>query len=127
MADTTPPRPWLVPSAGRDTEFADSFTALRERILWDGPIPTEDKVPMAMVNDAIAAHADGVSAPANDARPAGASETEITEAIEVGYPYAGTAALVTGVSAFQDSPAPPPLPAANPSAPCQGAVPHYNK
>lgn len=37
---------------------------------------------------------------ANDARAAGAAEAGITEAVEVGYLYGGTAALVIGVSAF---------------------------
>jgi alkylhydroperoxidase family enzyme len=55
---------------------------------------------MAMITDAIAAHPDGVTALANDARAAGASEAEITEAVEVGYLYGGTAALVMGANAF---------------------------
>jgi alkylhydroperoxidase/carboxymuconolactone decarboxylase family protein YurZ len=55
---------------------------------------------MAMITDAIAAHPDGVRALANDAGAAGASEAEIAEAVEVGYLYGGTAALVIGVNAF---------------------------
>lgn len=63
-------------------------------------IPAKYKLPMGMVTDAIAAHPDGVTALASDARAAGASEAEITEAVEVGYLYGGTAALVMGVNAF---------------------------
>lgn len=37
---------------------------------------------------------------ADNARTAGAPEPEITEAVEVGYLYGGTAALVMGVNAF---------------------------
>ena len=37
---------------------------------------------------------------ANDARAAGASEAEVIEAVEVGYLYGGTQALVMGANAF---------------------------
>jgi alkylhydroperoxidase/carboxymuconolactone decarboxylase family protein YurZ len=56
-----------------------------------------------MITDAIAAHPDGVRDLANNARGAGATEAEITEAVEVGYPYGGTAALVMGSNAFRSS------------------------
>jgi hypothetical protein len=55
---------------------------------------------MAMVTDAIAAHPDGVRTLAGNARAAGASEPEVTEAVEVGYLFGGTAALVMGANAF---------------------------
>jgi hypothetical protein len=42
----------------------------------------------------------GVRSLADNARAAGASEAEITEAVEVGYVYGGTATLVMGVNAF---------------------------
>ncbi len=74
--------------------------AMRERILKDGAIPAKYKLLMGMVTDAIAAHPDGVTKLANDARAAGATESEITETVEVGYLYGGTAALVMGVNAF---------------------------
>lgn len=73
---------------------------MRERILKDGAIPAKYKLLMAMITDALAAHPDGVKALANDARAAGALEAEITEAVEVGYLYGGTAALVMGANAF---------------------------
>jgi hypothetical protein len=38
-----------------------------------------------------------------DEAPSGASEAEITEAVEVGYLFGGTAALVMGVNAFKSS------------------------
>ncbi len=74
--------------------------AMRERILKDRAIPAKYKILMGMVTDAIAAHPDGVMELAYVARAAGATEAEITEAVEVGYRYGGTAALVMGVNAF---------------------------
>jgi alkylhydroperoxidase/carboxymuconolactone decarboxylase family protein YurZ len=57
---------------------------------------------MGMITDAIAAHPDGVTTLADNARVAGATEAEITEAVEVGYLYGGTAALVMGANAFHE-------------------------
>jgi alkylhydroperoxidase/carboxymuconolactone decarboxylase family protein YurZ len=110
--DPTPPlaaaRPqgspaWLGAIEQRDPQFADSYMAMRERILKDGAIPAKYKLLMAMISDAIAAHPDGVRTLADNARAAGASEAEITEAVEVGYLFGGTAALVMGVNAFTSS------------------------
>jgi alkylhydroperoxidase/carboxymuconolactone decarboxylase family protein YurZ len=99
--DGTPPlRPWDGAIKHRDPQFVDSYVAMRERILKDGAIPAKYKLLMAMVIDAIAAHPDGVRVLAGDARAAGASEAEITEAVEVGFLFGGTAALVMGVNAF---------------------------
>jgi alkylhydroperoxidase/carboxymuconolactone decarboxylase family protein YurZ len=102
--DPAPPSqaapPWLGAIEQRDPQFAGSYTATRERILKDGAIPAKYKLLMGMVTDAIAAHPDGVRMLADNARAAGASEAEITEAVEVGYLYGGTAALVMGVNAF---------------------------
>ena len=99
-ADPSAP-PWLAAIQQRDPQFGDSYTAMRERILKDGAIPGKYKLLMGMVTDAIAAHPDGVRDLANSARAAGASEAEITEAVEVGYLYGGTAALVMGSNAFK--------------------------
>ena len=74
--------------------------AMRENILKDGAIPAKYKILMGMVTDPIAAHTDGVAELADNARAAGATEAEITEAVEVGYLYGGTAALVMGMNAF---------------------------
>ncbi|MCW2652318.1 MAG: alkylhydroperoxidase [Mycobacterium sp.] len=98
-----PQPPWLGAVEQRDPQFVDSYMAMRDRILKDGAIPAKYKLLMAMVTDAIAAHPDGVRDLANNARAAGASEAEITEAVEVGYLYGGTAALVMGVNAFTSS------------------------
>lgn len=92
--------PWLGAIEQRDPQFADSYLAMRERILRDGAIPAKYKLLMAMVTDAIAAHPDGVRTLAGNARAAGASEPEVTEAVEVGYLFGGTAALVMGANAF---------------------------
>ncbi len=74
--------------------------AMREHILKDGAIPAKYKILMGMITDTIAAHPDGVAELADNARAAGATEAEITEAVEVGYLYGGTAALVMGMNAF---------------------------
>ena len=95
--------PWLGAIQQRDPQFADSYAAMRERILKDGAIPAKYKLLMGMVTDTIAAHPDGVRTLADNARAAGASEAEITEAVEVAYLYGGTAALVMGVNAFTSS------------------------
>ena len=92
--------PWLAVIAQRDPQFADSYLGTRERILKDGAIPAKYKLLMGMITDAIAAHPDGVTTLADNARAAGATEAEITEAVEVGYLYGGTAALVMGANAF---------------------------
>ncbi|WP_082960485.1 MULTISPECIES: carboxymuconolactone decarboxylase family protein [unclassified Mycobacterium] len=91
---------WLGAIQQRDPQFAESYSAMRERILRDGAIPAKYKLLMAMVTDAIAAHPDGVRTLAGNARAAGASEPEVTEAVEVGYLFGGTAALVMGSNAF---------------------------
>ncbi|MEZ0352464.1 carboxymuconolactone decarboxylase family protein [Mycobacterium sp. pR1184] len=92
--------PWLAAVRQRDPQFAGSYQGMRERVLKDGAIPVKYKLLMGMITDAIAAHPDGVRSLAENARAAGASEAEITEAVEVGYLYGGTAALVMGVNAF---------------------------
>lgn len=97
----SPRPPWLGALQQRDPEFVDSYTAMRERILKDGAIPAKYKLLTGMVTDAIAAHPDGVKTLADNARAAGASEAEVTEAVEVGYLYGGTAALVMGANAFR--------------------------
>jgi alkylhydroperoxidase/carboxymuconolactone decarboxylase family protein YurZ len=93
--------PWLAALEQRDPQFADSYVGTRERILKDGAIPAKYKLLMGMITDAIAAHPDGVKTLADNARVAGATEAEITEAVEVGYLYGGTAALVMGANAFR--------------------------
>jgi alkylhydroperoxidase/carboxymuconolactone decarboxylase family protein YurZ len=99
---TPPPArpPWLAALEQRDPQFADSYLGTRERLLKDGAIPAKYKLLMGMITDAIAAHPDGVTTLADNARVAGATEAEITEAVEVGYLYGGTAALVMGANAF---------------------------
>ena len=94
--------PWLATLERRDPQFADSYRGSRERILRDGAIAAKYKLLMGMITDAIAAHPDGVRTLADNARAAGASEAEVTEAVEVGYLYGGTAALVMGANAFHD-------------------------
>ena len=81
-------------------EAMAAFEAFDAAVMKDGAIPAKYKLLMAMVTDAIAAHPDGVRTLAGNARAAGASEPEVTEAVEVGYLFGGTAALVMGANAF---------------------------
>ena len=99
QAQTTLP-PWIQPLQKRDPEFVDSYVAQREHILRDGAIPAKYKLLMTMIVDALQSHPDGVANIANRARAAGASEAEIQEAVEVGYLFGGTPALVTAVNAL---------------------------
>jgi alkylhydroperoxidase/carboxymuconolactone decarboxylase family protein YurZ len=106
IGDPPPPQggpaqpPWLGAIQHRDPQFVDSYISMRERIVKDGAIPHKYKLLIAMVADAIAAHPDGVRTLADNARAAGASEPEVTEGVEVGYLFGGTAALVMGANAF---------------------------
>ena len=100
MAQPTLP-PWIQTMQQRDAEFAKSYLAQREKILADGAIPAKYKILMTMIVDALLSHPDGVTTIANRARAAGASEAEITEAVEVAYLFGGTPALVTATNAFK--------------------------
>jgi alkylhydroperoxidase/carboxymuconolactone decarboxylase family protein YurZ len=100
MSAPPPLPPWLDALQQRDPQFVAAYMAMRTRLLADGAIPAKYKFLMGMITDAIAAHPLGVTALANDARAAGASEAEVTEAVEVGYLFGGTAALVMGANAF---------------------------
>jgi alkylhydroperoxidase/carboxymuconolactone decarboxylase family protein YurZ len=102
MAQPTLP-PWIQALEQRDPEFVRSYMAQRERILKDGAIPAKYKILMTMIVDAIQSHPDGVATIANRARAAGASESEIQEAVEVAYLFGGTPALVTATNAFRTS------------------------
>jgi hypothetical protein len=78
------PRPWLEPLVDRDSQFVDSYTAIRNRLLKDDAIPAKYKILMGMITDANA-HPDGVREVAAGARAAGASEAEVRDAVEVAY------------------------------------------
>jgi alkylhydroperoxidase/carboxymuconolactone decarboxylase family protein YurZ len=92
---------WIQQLQQRDTEFATSYLAQRERVLGEGAIPAKYKLLMTMIVDAIQAHPDGCANIAARARAAGATEAEINEAVEVAYLFGGTPALVTAVNAFR--------------------------
>ncbi len=94
---------WIETLQQRDPEFAQMVLDQRQRVLQDGAIPAKYKILMTMIVDALLSHPDGVANIANRARAAGASEAEITEAVEVAYLFGGTPALVTAVNAFRTS------------------------
>src|SRR5207245_11699486 len=84
MAQPTTP-PWIQTLQQRDAQFAESYLAQRERIVQDGAIPAKYKILMTMIVDAITAHADGVANNANPVRPAGATDAEINETVDVAH------------------------------------------
>ena len=92
---------WIQTLKERDSQFAEGYLAQREQVLKDGAIPAKYKILMTMIVDALMAHPDGCANIANRARAAGATEEEITEAVEVAYLFGGTPALVTAVNAFR--------------------------
>lgn len=91
---------WMKKIQRHNTEFADIFSNLNQRILKDGAIPAKYKILMTMIVDAVMAHPAGCAALADRARAAGASEAEINEAIEVAFLFGGTPALVTATEAL---------------------------
>ena len=93
--------PWIQPLYERDPKFVETYMAQREHVLRDGAIPAKYKHLMTMMVDALQTHPDGVATIANRARAAGATETEIQEAVEVVYLFGGTPALVTAMNAFK--------------------------
>jgi alkylhydroperoxidase/carboxymuconolactone decarboxylase family protein YurZ len=102
MAQATVPE-WIQTLQQHDPKFAEMYQSQREHVLKDGAIPAKYKILMTMIVDAITAHPDGCMNIANRARAAGATEAEISEAVEVAYLFGGTPALVTAVNAFRKS------------------------
>ena len=75
--------------------------SVRESVLADGALSLKVKTLMTMLCDALLGHHDGVTAIANRARAAGASEEEIAETVAVAFLFGGMPALVTGANAFR--------------------------
>ena len=73
----------------------------RESVLTEGALPLKTKILMTMLCDALLGHADGVTAIANRARMAGATEEEIAETVGVACLFGGMPAVVTGANAFK--------------------------
>jgi alkylhydroperoxidase/carboxymuconolactone decarboxylase family protein YurZ len=94
---------WIHALQQHDPTFAEMYLAQREHVLKDGAIPAKYKILMTMIVDAITAHPDGCANIANRARAAGATEAEVSEAVQVAYLFGGTPALVTAVNAFRPS------------------------
>ena len=94
---------WLQMLKERDPEFTETYLNQRDDVLKDGAIPAKYKILMTMIVDAVVAHPEGCAAIANRARAAGATEAEITEAVEVAHMCGGTPALVMAANAFRTS------------------------
>jgi alkylhydroperoxidase/carboxymuconolactone decarboxylase family protein YurZ len=100
MSQTVLPE-WIQKPQMCNSQLAKMYLTQREQVLKDGAIPAKYKILMTMIVDAVMGHSDGCAAIANHARAAGATEDEISEAVEVAYLFGGTPALVTATNAFR--------------------------
>ena len=82
-------------------DLLKEVASVRESVLTDGALSLKVKTLMTMLCDALLGHHDGVTAIANRARAAGASEEEIAETVGVAFLFGGMPALVTGANAFR--------------------------
>ncbi len=82
-------------------DLLKDVASVRESVLTDGALSLKVKTLMTMLCDALLGHHDGVTAIANRARAAGASEEEIAETVGVAFLFGGMPALVTGANAFR--------------------------
>ena len=82
-------------------DLLKDVASVRESVLADGALSLKVKTLMTMLCDALLGHHDGVTAIANRARAAGASEEEIAETVGVAFLFGGMPALVTGANAFR--------------------------
>ncbi len=82
-------------------DLLKDVASFRESVLADGALSLKVKTLMTMLCDALLGHHDGVTAIANRARAAGASEEEIAETVGVAFLFGGMPALVTGANAFR--------------------------
>ena len=82
-------------------DLLKDVSSFRESVLADGALSLKVKTLMTMLCDALLGHHDGVTAIANRARAAGASEEEIAETVGVAFLFGGMPALVTGANAFR--------------------------
>ena len=82
-------------------DLLKDVSSVRESVLAEGALSLKVKTLMTMLCDALLGHHDGVTAIANRARAAGASEEEIAETVGVAFLFGGMPALVTGANAFR--------------------------
>ena len=82
-------------------DLLKDVASVRESVLAEGALSLKVKTLMTMLCDALLGHHDGVTAIANRARAAGASEEEIAETVGVAFLFGGMPALVTGANAFR--------------------------
>ena len=82
-------------------DLLKDVASVRESVLTEGALSLKVKTLMTMLCDALLGHHDGVTAIANRARAAGASEEEIAETVGVAFLFGGMPALVTGANAFR--------------------------
>lgn len=67
----------------------------------EGAIPLKYRLLFSMVADGVLFHPEGVTAMANAARQAGASEAEINEAVRIIYLSGGMVALINSLGAYR--------------------------
>lgn len=86
----------------RDESFAGTVAATRTAAMSDGALDAKTKTLIAMCLDAGMNHPDGAAALADRARDRGATEAEVTEAIEVVTALCGLQGLASGAGVFAD-------------------------
>jgi alkylhydroperoxidase/carboxymuconolactone decarboxylase family protein YurZ len=94
--------PFLMPLFQSDAALYDLVTKSMQQCLPEtGVIPLKYRLLLSMVADGVLFHPEGVTALANSARQAGASEEEINEAMRVIYLSGGMVALVNSLGAYK--------------------------
>lgn len=94
--------PFLLPVYQSDPLLYDLvIRGMQECHPQEGAIPLKYRLLFSMVADGVLFHPEGVTAMANAARQAGASETEINEAMRVIYLSGGMVALINSLGAYR--------------------------
>ena len=94
--------PFLMPLYQNDTTLYDLVAkGMQECIPQEAAIPMKYRLLLSMVADGVLFHPEGVTAMADSARQAGATEAEINEAVRVIYLTGGMVALINSLGAYK--------------------------
>jgi len=94
--------PFLMPVYQSDPLLYDLVSkGMQDCIPQEGAIPLKYRLLISMVADGVLFHPDGVTALAQSARQAGATEAEINEAVRIIYLSGGMVALFNSLGAYK--------------------------
>ena len=94
--------PFLMPLYQSDPIlYALVMNNMQQCLPETGAVPLKYRLLLSMVADGVLFHPEGVTALANSARQAGASEEEINEALRIIYLSGGMVALVNSLGAYK--------------------------